>query len=217
MKHHPVFYPSRLKVWGWLGPNLASRCFSNCQKNGSASPAEPSFTVLHKTRYQQKKKDLEVSWNRGTPKSSMFIRFSMKKSIHFWGTPNLGNSHIKSTLAMTIWAQRLKSPLASNMKANPFTETKDISFSSSFSFEPKWPKWWPTCWQNHGIKSDEVLFKTPPFPMWPLKNVSLCASVVISLQLGSLFEDLWYPQIGSENRLWTCWDTMTLTPTPDHH
>ena len=41
--------------------------------------------------------NMEVSWNRGTPKSSIFIGFSLINQP-FWGTPNLGNSHTDTRL-----------------------------------------------------------------------------------------------------------------------
>ena len=35
--------------------------------------------------------DMEVSWNRGTPKSAMLMGYSLTKTIHFWVPHDYGN------------------------------------------------------------------------------------------------------------------------------
>ena len=38
--------------------------------------------------------DMVVSYNRGTPQSSILMGFSLTKTIHFWGTHIYGNPHV---------------------------------------------------------------------------------------------------------------------------
>ena len=48
---------------------------------------------------------MDVSENSGfPPKSSILIGFSMKKTIHFGGTPPIfGNTHMKGVVEIVIW------------------------------------------------------------------------------------------------------------------
>ena len=49
--------------------------------------------------------DIGVSKNRGTPKSSILIGFSLINHP-FWGTPVFGNTHMESSFPQDILPQK---------------------------------------------------------------------------------------------------------------
>ena len=66
---------------------------------------------------------MELSWTGGTPKSSIFIGFSMKSTIYFWDSPIFGNHHI------ICWMVLLGTPLLGLWKIPMNFGTPPCSFS----------------------------------------------------------------------------------------
>ena len=50
----------------------------------------------------QNRQDIEVSWNRGTPKSSILDGFSLTETIQLLGSPISGNPHIDIDLKYSL-------------------------------------------------------------------------------------------------------------------
>ena len=95
---------------------------------------------------------MEASWNRGTPKSSILVGFSIKNQP-FWGTSIYGNPHIYihiyihihihiitgSSLPRTskVWRPFLRLGRLKKTRMSSFCKLKRHSAPSSFRFTPK--------------------------------------------------------------------------------